>query len=53
MYSKGGAAALTKLLIQTVSFAIHIIGADNVIQQLQGNVAGIQIPGISSFNDGC
>lgn len=48
--AKERAIALTKPLNQTVGSAIHIADADNIGQQLQGRVAGIQIRGISSFN---
>jgi uncharacterized protein YggE len=49
--AKERAIALTKPLNQTVGSAIFINEGDNVSQQLQGRVAGIQIRGISSFND--
>jgi uncharacterized protein YggE len=49
--AKERANALTKPLNQTVGLAIYIVDAENVNQQLQGRVAGIQIRGISSFND--
>ena len=52
--AKDRAIALAKPLNQTVGLAINIIDTDNNIsQQLQGRVAGIQIRGISSIqNDG-
>lgn len=47
------AAALTKPLNQTIGPAINIVDTDNNIsQQLQGRVAGIQIRGISSIQNG-
>lgn len=49
--AKQRAIALTKPLNQTVGTAIHIIDAENISQQLQGRVAGIQIRGISSFSN--
>ena len=46
------AVALTKPLNQTIGSAIHISDTDNnVSQQLQGRVAGIQIRGYSSFSN--
>lgn len=52
--AKERAIALTKPLNQTIGSAIHIVDADNNIsQQLQGRVPGIQIRGITSIqNDG-
>lgn len=52
--AKDRAAALVKPLNQTVGLAINIIDVDNNLsQQLQGRVTGIQIRGISSIqNDG-
>jgi hypothetical protein len=48
--AKERAVALTKPLNQTVGSAINIVDTDNNIsQQLQGRVAGIQIRGISSI----
>jgi uncharacterized protein YggE len=47
--AKKRAVALTNPLNQNVGSAIHIIDGDNVSQQLQGRVAGIQIRGNSSF----
>jgi uncharacterized protein YggE len=48
--AKERAVALTKPLNQTIGSAIHIVDADNNIsQQLQGRVAGIQIRGVSSI----
>lgn len=50
--AKKRAIALTQPLNQSVGVAINIIDTDNNLsQQLQGRVAGIQIRGISSFND--
>ncbi|MEJ7588344.1 MAG: SIMPL domain-containing protein [Ferruginibacter sp.] len=49
--AKERAIALTKTLNQTVGAAIHIVDAENLSQQLQGRLAGIQIRGISSFNN--
>jgi uncharacterized protein len=49
--ARARATALTKPLNQTVSSAIHIVDADNVSQQLQGRVAGIQIRGNASLQD--
>ena len=48
--AKERAIALTRPSNQTVASAIHIVDADNVSQQLQGRVAGIQIRGYSSFS---
>lgn len=51
--AKERANALTKPLNQTIGAAIHIVDTDNISQQLQGRVAGIQIRGITSIqNDG-
>lgn len=51
--AKERAIALTKPLNQTIGVAIHIVDTDNISQQLQGRVAGIQIRGITSIqNDG-
>ena len=50
--AKSRANALTKPLNQTVAQAIHIVDAENYNQQLQGRVAGIQIRGASSFQNG-
>jgi hypothetical protein len=48
--AKERAVALTKPLNQTVGSAINIVDTDNNIsQQLQGRVAGIQIRGFSSI----
>ena len=48
--AKERAIALTKPLNQTIGFAIHIIDTDNNLsQQLQGRVAGIQIRGLNSI----
>jgi uncharacterized protein YggE len=47
--AKERATALTKPLNQIVGSAIHIVDAENVSQQLQGRVAGIQIRGVSSL----
>jgi len=50
--AKKRAIALTQPLNQTVGAAINIVDTDdNISQQLQGRVAGIQISGISSFNN--
>jgi len=50
--AKERAVALTKPLNQTIGSAIHIVDTDNnVSQQLQGRVAGIQIRGYSSFSN--
>jgi len=50
--AKRSAIALTQPLNQTIGAAINIVDTDNNLsQQLQGRVAGIQIRGISSFND--
>lgn len=50
--AKDRAIALTKPLNQTVGFAINIIDTDNNIsQQLQGRMAGIQIRGISTIQN--
>ena len=46
------AIALTKSLNQSVGLAIHIVDAENINQQLQGRMAGIQIRGISTFKSG-
>ena len=43
--AKVRAMALTKPLNQSVGPAIHIVDAENVSQQLQGRVAGIQVRG--------
>lgn len=51
--AKERAVALTKPLNQTIGLAINIVDADNNIsQQLQGRVAGIQIRGTASFQNG-
>jgi uncharacterized protein YggE len=50
--AKARANALTKPLNQTVAQAIHIVDAENYNQQLQGRVAGIQVRGTSSFQNG-
>ena len=47
--AKQRAIALTNHLSQTVGSAIHIIDSENISQQLQGRVAGIQIRGLSSL----
>ena len=47
--AKQRAIALTNPLSQTVGSAIHIIDSENISQQLQGRVAGIQIRGLSSL----
>jgi uncharacterized protein YggE len=50
--AKDRAMALTKPLNQTVGSAIHILDTDNNIsQQLQGRVAGIEIRGITSIQN--
>lgn len=50
--AKTKAIALSQPINQTVGAAINIIETDNTISQaLQGRVAGIQIRGMSSFND--
>ena len=49
--AKERAVALTKPLNQNVGSAIHIVDAENINQQLQGRVAGIQIRGLSSLQD--
>jgi uncharacterized protein len=46
--AKNKAIALTGALNQTIGGAIHIID-NNIDQQLQGRVAGIQIRGVSSY----
>jgi uncharacterized protein len=43
--------ALTGALNQTTGGAIHIVD-NNIDQQLQGRVSGIQIRGVSSFKQG-
>jgi uncharacterized protein len=49
--AKKRAVALTQPLNQNIGAAINIVDADNnVSQQLQGRLAGIQIRGTSSFN---
>ena len=50
--AKTRANALTKPLNQTVGQAIHISDAENYNQQLQGRVAGIQIRGVASIQNG-
>jgi Uncharacterized conserved protein len=50
--AKERAIALTKPLNQTVGSAIHIMEAENISQQLQGRVAGIQIRGMGSVQKG-
>jgi hypothetical protein len=48
--AKERAVALTEPLNQSVGSAIHIVDTDNnILQQLQGRVAGIQIRGINSI----
>ena len=47
--AKARAISLTRSLNQTVGAAIHIVDTDNISQQLQGRVAGIQIRGMASF----
>lgn len=47
--AKVRAMALTKPLNQSVGPAIHIVDAENVSQQLQGRVAGIQVRGYSTM----
>jgi len=47
--AKTRAVALTKPLNQTVGSAIHIVDTDNIGQQLQGRVAGIQIRGATTI----
>jgi uncharacterized protein len=47
--AKVRATALTKPLNQVVGLAIHIVDAENVSQQLQGRVAGIQVRGYSTM----
>ena len=49
--AKASAIALTKPLNQVVGLAIHIVEADNISQQLQGRIAGIQIRGSSSIQN--
>lgn len=49
--AKERAISLTKPLNQTIGTAIHIVDTDNLGQQLQGRVAGIQIRGNISFNN--
>ena len=46
------AIALTKSLNQSVGLALHIVDAENINQQLQGRVTGIQIRGISTLKSG-
>jgi uncharacterized protein YggE len=50
--AKTRANALTKPLNQSIGQAIHISDAENYNQQLQGRVAGIQIRGVSSIQNG-
>jgi uncharacterized protein len=50
--AKARATALTKSLNQSVGLAIHIVDAENINQQLQGRVAGIQIRGASTIKGG-
>lgn len=50
--AKERAIALTKSLNQTVGIAIHIVDAENINQQLQGKVSGIQIRGMAKFANG-
>ncbi len=47
--AKERAVALTEPLNQTVGSAIHIADTENVNQQLQGRVPGLQIRGVTSF----
>ena len=47
--AKARAIALTKSLNQTVGSAIHIVDVENINQQLQGRMPGIQIRGVSSL----
>ena len=47
--AKVRAMVLTKPLNQSVGPAIHIVDAENVSQQLQGRVAGIQVRGYSTM----
>jgi len=46
--AKERATSLTRPLNQTVGAAIHIDDTENVSQQLQGSLAGVQIRGIST-----
>lgn len=48
--AKERAIALTKPLNQSVGSAIYITDTENISQQLQGRITGIQLRGISSFN---
>ena len=50
--AKARAIALTKPLNQSVGLAIHIADAENYNQQLQGRVAGIQIRGATTIQNG-
>ena len=50
--AKARAIALTKSLNQSVGLAIHIVDSENIDQQLQGKVAGIQMRGLSAFEGG-
>jgi uncharacterized protein len=50
--AKTRATALTKPLNQNVGQAIHISDAENYNQQLQGRVAGIQIRGATTIQNG-
>jgi uncharacterized protein YggE len=46
--AKARAVALTKALNQTVGPAIHIVEGNNISQELQGRVTGLQIRGLNS-----
>ena len=50
--AKTRANAFTKPLNQSIGQAIHISDAENYNQQLQGRVAGIQIRGVASIQNG-
>jgi uncharacterized protein YggE len=50
--AKARAVALTKPLSQTIGLAIHITDMDNTNQSLQGRVAGIQIRGVTTIQNG-
>ena len=49
--AKERAILLTQPLNQSVGLAIYIADTENISQQLQGSVAGIQIRGFSSLNN--